>query len=299
VNRLAKLPIIIIAAMLAAFSPAGASDLILDASNPYVEAEIGGVPMRLKVVLDHAPGISLNPDSAARAGLGRGDGAWVEQIGPVKLRGRQAELRLLIAGAPAEAKVRWPDRPTSVDADGEISIDALPFDSVTLERRRAAPQERELAFQTKLHDNHGVHIPFLAGRRRIAARLSFARTRTSAPAAAGAAIAAVHGGALDPEKSYEEIRLGVARPVWPLRLERPIDLGGLAIPLIMVRASDFRGKHRLQRRPEPAAEQIVVTGERSSQDALYRITVGLDVLGRCSAATYVRATGALRLRCAP
>jgi hypothetical protein len=299
VNRFAKLLLISIAATFAAFSPARAADLILQPSDPYVEAEIGGVLLKLKVVLDHAPGITLNPDAAARAGLGRGDGIWVEQIGPVKLRGRQAQLRFLVAGVPAEAKVRWHGGPAATDADGHISIDTLPFDSVTLERRRAGPQERDLAFETKLHHNHGVHIRFLAGRRRIAARLSFSRVRTSAPAAAGAALAAVYGGALDPEKSYEEISLGVARPVWPLRLQRPVRLGGLAIPAIMVRASDFRGKHRLERRPDPAEEEIVVRGERRSQDALYRITVGLDVLGRCSAATYVRATGALRLRCAP
>lgn len=298
-TKAAKLLLLFLAPALAAFSPASAADLVLDGSAPLIQAEIGGVPLRLKVVLDHAPGITLNPDAAARAGLGKGEGEWVERIGPVKLRGRFANLSLVIAGVPAEASVRWPERPSSTDADGEISIDSLPFETVALKRREAAPGEREFAFQTKLHANHGVHIPFLAGRRRIAARLSFSRARTSAPAAAGAAIAAVHGGALGPEKSYEEIRLGVARPVWPLRLERPLQIGALAVPLIMVRASDFRGKHRLERRPEPSLEQIVVTGERRSQDALYRITIGLDVLGRCSAATYSRATGVLRLRCAP
>lgn len=298
-DKLAKLLLLPIAAALTAFSPARASDLLVPASAPYVEAQIGGVALRLKVVLDHAPGISLNPDAAARAGLGRGDGAMVEKIGPVKLRGRYADVRLLLAGAPAEVKVRWHDSMASTDADGLVSMDSLPFDSVTVERRAARPQERDLVFETKLHDNHGVYIPVLTGRRRIAVRLSFSRPRTTSPAAAAAAVAAVHGGALDPEKSHEEIALGVMRPVWPLRLERPLEFGGLAVPVIMVRASDFRGKHRLQRRPEPASEQIVVTGERSSQAALYRITVGLDVLGRCSAATYARATRLLSLRCAP
>jgi hypothetical protein len=41
----------------------------------------------------------------------------------------------------------------------------------------------------------------------------------------------------------------------------------------------------------------VVTGKTPSQPPLYRITVGLDVLERCSSATYTRATGELRLRC--
>lgn len=290
--------LLLVAATVAAASPASADDLVLGASSPYVDAVIGGVALRLKVKLDHAPGILLNPDAAARTGLGRGDGRWVQQIGPVKLRGHHAEVRLLLGGAPAKADVRWHDRAVSTEADGEVSIDALPFERVTLERSRPGPQERDFDFATKLHDNHGLYVPLRVGGRRVAARLSFSNARTSAPAAAAAAIAVVHGGALEPEKSYEEISLGVMRPVWPLRFERPLAVGGLDVPLIMVRGSDFRGKHRLQRRQQPAAEQIVVTGERRSQDALYRITIGLDVLGRCSSATYVRSTGALRLRCA-
>ena len=293
-NRL----LILIVAGFAAASPAAASDLVLRASGPFVDAVIGGLKLRLKVELDHAPGIILNPDAAARAGLGRGDGRWVQQIGPVTLRGRHAEMRLLLGGVPAKAEVRWHGRAVSKEADGEVSIDALPFDSVTLERARSGPNERNLDFATKLHDNHGVYIPLRVGGRRVAARLSFSHARTSAPAAAAAALAAVHGGVLDPEKSYEEISLGVMRPVWPLRLERPLAVGGLSVPLVMARGSDFRGKHRLQRRQGPSTDEIVVTGERASQDALYRITIGLDVLGRCSSATYARATGALRLRCA-
>jgi catechol-2,3-dioxygenase len=67
----------------------------------------------------------------------------------------------------------------------------------------------------------------------------------------------------------------------------------------MARTSDFRGKHKLTGTAERAREgEILVTGRLPSQDPLYRMTLGLDVLERCSAATYVRATGELRLRCA-
>ena len=298
-NRCPRLKLVLLTVALAGSAPAAAADLVLRAaSGPYVDAVIGGTRLRLRVELDHAPAVTLNPDAAARAGL-QGDGKWLEQIGPVKLRGRKQDLRLLIEGTPAEAEVRWHDRKVAADADGQVSIHALPFDSVTIERREAGPGEREVALQTKVHDNHGVYVPVLAGRRKIAVRLSFSRPRTSAPAAAGAALAQVHGGMLEPRKSYEEISLGVMRPVWPMQLATPLRFGGLAVPLLMVRASDFRGKHRLQRRQEEGMEGIVVTGERRSQDALYRITVGTDVLGRCSAATYSRASGVLRLRCAP
>ena len=54
----------------------------------------------------------------------------------------------------------------------------------------------------------------------------------------------------------------------------------------MVRTADFRGSHELAWAEEPSrGEEIVVTGAMASQEALYRITLGLDVLGRCSAAT--------------
>jgi hypothetical protein len=68
----------------------------------------------------------------------------------------------------------------------------------------------------------------------------------------------------------------------------------------MVRTADFRGDHKLalaatQVRPD----EIVVAGKKPSQEPLYRITVGLEALGRCSAATYARQARQLALRCLP
>ena len=281
-------------------APAPPAELILDiASGPYVDAVIGGVPLRLEVQLDHAAAISLNPEAAERAGLGSGDGKWTEEIGPVKLRGRFSEQRLLVAGLPAKAKIRWHQR-VSEEADGLISIHLLPFERVTIARAAANPGERETELGIKVHDNHGVYVPLDFGKRRVAARLSFSRGRTTAPAAAAAVIAAVHGGVIQPERSLEEISLGVMRPVRPLRLQRPLVIGGLAVPMLMVRTADFRGDHELLLAATQSQEgEIVVAGAAPSQKPLYRITVGLDALGRCSSATYRRAARRLILRCLP
>lgn len=284
----------------AAHSPAPAPELVLHAaSGSYVEAVIGGVPLRLEVQLDHAPAISLNPDAAERAGLGSGDGKWTEAIGPVKLRGRFSEERLLLAGLPAKAKVRWHQR-VSQDADGLISVHLLPFERVTVMRGGPVPGERETELAIKVHDNHGVYVPLDFGKRRIAARLSFSRPRTTAPAAAAAVIARAHGGAIQPEKSFEEISLGVMRPVRPLRLQRPLAIGPLAVTRLMVRTADFRGDHKLVLTATKSQNgEIVVAGAAPSQKPLYRITIGLDVLGRCSSATYLREARRLILRCLP
>jgi hypothetical protein len=284
----------------AALAQPAPTALLLDAAaGPHVEANVNGVALRLRVEFDLAPDVTLNPDAAARAGLGRGDGRWRQRIGPVRLDGRMMRHRFLLAGVETRAVLRWHDRPVAAGADGLVSIHALPFDSVTVERRVPAAGEEELSFEARVDENHGLYIPTEVGGRRIAARLSFFRPRTTAPAAAAAVIAARHGGVIGDAAGVEEISLGVPRPVHLLELDRPLRVGGLAVPRLLVRTADFRGAHRLVRRPHDAeGGAIVVTGERRSQDPLYRITLGLDVLGRCSAATYVRKTGTIRLRCA-
>jgi hypothetical protein len=96
-----------------------------------------------------------------------------------------------------------------------------------------------------------------------------------------------------------EIGHGVVRPVRRFRLVQPLRIGNLAIESLLARTSDFRGDHKLILPGATAAPgEILVTGKNKSQFPLYRITVGLDVLERCSAATYRRALAQIRLRCA-
>jgi hypothetical protein len=288
------------ALFLAAAAPARASDLVLDAAaGPYVEALINGVPLRLRVDFDHGRSLTLNPEAAARAGLGNGHGRSIHTIGPVRLPGRFAEMPVTLAGQTTRAKVNWQERAVAADADGVVTPHLLPFDRVTLERRPAGAGERDIVLESRIHWNHGIHVPVRIGKRRIAARLSFHHPRTTAAAAAAAVIIEAHGGALEGARHLEEIGFGVKRPARPLRLARALRIGDLAITRLMARSADYRGKHKLALPSAPVKDSdILVTGRRPSQDALYRITVGLDVLERCSAASYVRATGELRLRCA-
>ena len=279
--------------------PASARDLVLDAGAPFVDAEINGVRLRLKADFDHSLTIRLNPEAAARAGLGRGEGSWTEIVGPVQLRGRTITLPAAIAGATVQAEVNWNDRSATRDADGTISPHLLPYDNVTIERRRPVAGEQLVSIPAALHDNHGLHMPLRLGERRIAVRLSLVRQRSIATAAAAAVIAKHHGGTLGESKSSEEIVFGVVRPVRPLTLAKPILLGPVEVRVLMARPADYRGKHDLPAIGEAGArEGIVVTGRRRSQDPMYRVTLGLDVLGRCSAVTYRRLERQLRLRCA-
>lgn len=284
--------------MLVAAAPAAAQDLVLQpADGATVEAVINGVPLRLKVEFDLLPGITLNPDAAARAGLARA-GGWNERIGPIQLEGSRTEAYLLLAGAVARTDIRWRDLPAAIGADGAVSVHSLPFDSVTVNRAEARPGEREVSYPTRLHGNHGIHHRLKVGRRRIAVRFSLSRPRTTAPAAAAALVAAQQGGRVGNERGFETIVPGVDRPVRTLRLDRPLAIGPLPVAAMMVRTSDWRGSHELAWEEQVSESgEILVTGARDSQEALYRITLGLDVLGHCSAATYRRHTGEISLRC--
>ncbi len=103
---------------------------------------------------------------------------------------------------------------------------------------------------------------------------------------------------LGQERSVEEIRFGISRPARLLRLARPLRIGDLEVSHLMARSADFRGKHKLVRTQAPPSDgAILVNGRVPSQDPLYRITLGLDVLDRCSTVTYDRAGRELRLRC--
>lgn len=288
------------ALLLVAAAPGSAADLVLEAgTGPYVQALVNGVPLRLRVDFDHGRSLTLNPEAAARAGLGAGQGRWTQIIGRVRLRGRFAEMPVTPAGQMTRAKVNWQAVPVAADADGVVTPYLLPFDRVTLERRPARAGERDMVFGSSIHGNHGIHVPVRIGKRLIAARLSFHRPRTTAAAAAAAVILGAHGGALEGARSLEEIGYGVKRPARPLRLDRALRIGDLTIARLMARSADYRGKHKLALPSAPVPDgDMLVTGWPPSQGPLYRITIGLDVLERCSAASYVRATGELRLRCA-
>ena len=288
-----------LAAMPLAHAPALADEIVLYAKDGYeVAAEISGVPLRLKVALDEGEGIALNPSAAARAGLGRGDGKWVQTIGPVKLRGRSADAQLSIAGRKVRTMVRWFERDVAEGADGTITPHRLPFQSVTFRRHPPRAGEREFLFETRFHHNHGIHFPLRLGDQQIAVRFSIARPRSMAPAAAAAVLALHQGGALEEATTWEEIHAGVTRPVQALRLERPLAVGGFLVPKLMARTADWRGRHMLPPTIASASEsEIVVRGVKPSQEALYRITLGLDVLERCSAATYSPRSGRLVFRC--
>lgn len=288
------------ATSLAGAGVAQAQHLILGSGTGHVvNAEVNGMPLRLKVRLDHELAVNLNPGAAGRARL-IDSGKSLMDIGPISLQGRSADTEVMISGRKVEASVRWYDTDAATEADGTISAALLPFQSVTLETAIPVSRSRIIFFKTRRDDNHGIYVPIRGGRRTVAVRFAPDQPSTVALAAAGAVIGREYGGRLGEARTMVDVAFGISRPARQLWLERHLAIGAFTLRALLVRTADFRGGNKLPQTVYSKGEDaIVVTGAVQGQKSVYRMTIGSDVLVGCWAATYARAAKSLVFRCAP
>jgi len=302
---------LLLALLAATAAPAAAADLVLDAQSGFiVPVEIKGVTLRLRVDPAASGLVILNPEAAQRARLTPEirppnsflPGAYPREsyarIGPVSLVGRTRLAPARIAGAPGELRFIWFDREAVDGADGIISLAGLPFEHVTL--RLAAPRagEAETSLRLEFSPEMGLYFPYPLGARAIPIQFSVWRRDNMSTAAAGAILADGLGGAWRGDYGRRTVNFGIDRPVRPMGLARPIDLGGLRVGQFLVRTGDYRGGYVL---PSDTADpdEIVVTGAAQRQTARLNLILGRDQLAGCSALLFEAATRRLTLHCAP
>lgn len=296
--------------MLAALSaPAAASDLVVDAESGFiVRVAINGETLRLRVDPAASGFVILNPAAAERARLrpeikprnthlpGAYPRLSYARIGPVGLTGRTSRTPLLIAGRPADLRIIWFDRDVIEGADGVISVAGLPFDRVTFRLAPARDGETAASLQLAYEAEIGLYYPYAVGERVVPIQFSIWRDDNMSTAAAGALIASAHAGAWRGDYARQTVNFGIARPVRPLGLRRPIELGGLNVSQFLVRTGDYRGGYAL---PADAADpdEIVVTAAGNRQTVRLNLTLGRSQLSRCSALAFESATRRLTLHC--
>lgn len=300
ISRRERLAWTLLATILAAAAPVPSvyvGHLDLDANRPYVTAAINGELFRLRVDLDAQGSVVLNREAARRTNFQRG-GSVTMNIGPVKFTGRFAPATLAMEGRQVPVQVKWFARRAASDADGIISPALLPFESVTLAYDDPVAPSRHLSFITSLEDEAGLHVRVPIGSQVVKVRFS-PREQTVATAAAAAVIADLHGAVWDGDQQRAEIGYGVARPVRPLALAKPLPIGQLSVSRLLVRLADFAGRHELPEEGAPAAapDEILVQARRPTQDAVYRLTLGRGTLAGCYAATVFAAAHDLILDC--
>lgn len=278
-------------------APGAAADLTVAATSNYlIDATVNGQPVHLRVDPE-APGyIILNPSTVRRLGLPRSMSSSETRIGPVRLTGSSKVAQIAIGGVTAKRRLVWIDREAVAGADGLISPSDLPFDHVTFAIR--APRHGEGMFQLPLlfQRGSGLYFPLRVGRAIVPIHFSLLKPDGMATAATGALLAEASGGSWAGEARSEVIDFGVARPVRPFALARPLDLNGLVVRSFLVRTSDNRGNMSLPPEPNADPNEVVVTAA-SRQRAKLQFELGLDRLSECSRLIWDNITQHMTLYC--
>jgi hypothetical protein len=279
-------------------TPAAAADLVLEAGAHFVEAQVNGQPVRLRVDPEASGYIILNPAAVQRAALRPSLTRAVTYIGPVRLTGRTKSTTVTIGARTDERRIIWMDRDAAADADGIISPADLPYDRVTLNLRPPAAGEQAFTLPMTYQRSAGLVHSLRIGEQEIGFKISTANSHTLATAAAGALIAAQQGGAWAGEARAQLVRFSVERPARPFALDRPLMVGGRSMDAMLVRVSDHRGDAALP--PEPLADpdEVVVTAATGRQRARHSVVLGADWLAGCSSVTWDNRTRQLTFSCA-
>lgn len=293
--------------MLAALALAGAADPpeeLVVGGDGIVTAIVNGVPGRLRI--DPAvPALPLLTAAwAERAQLRAGPFAFAYMVGPEQVRGRSAVTQIAIGeGAePRRRRVGWTERPFTAAADGVAGPGGLPQQIVRFVLGPPRPGERTVALTMADEGGlfggwgHSYAIIDLGGAP-LRIRFDPHHPRTLATAGAGVRLAAANEARIGGEVEPVEIAFGISRPVRTLHLGRPLQIGPFAITQLGVRTSDF-GNASSIREEGGDPDEIVVTADRRRNNDRDRISIGADLLARCSSLVFDKPARQIRLTCA-
>ncbi|TMJ18697.1 MAG: hypothetical protein E6G92_02315 [Alphaproteobacteria bacterium] len=289
---------------------ASAADLLLGPESGFtIPVELGGATLRLRVDPAASGLVILNPDAVARARLtpemmrGRPGipGQYIRpsyaRIGPVALAGRTRAVTARLAGQALRIQAIWFDRAVIDGADGLISPALLPYDSITFRLGAARAGESAASLALDFVTGLGLYFPYPLEGRALPVQFSLWKPSSIATAAAGALLAQARGGAWAGDPGRRAVSFGILRPVRPMQLRRPLDLGFARVGLFLVRTGDYGGGLALPAETEADPDEIVVTAARAAQVARLNLVLGADQFAACSSLRYQRAERRLTLIC--
>jgi hypothetical protein len=274
------------------------------AADGIVPATVNGVPGRIRI--DPAvPSLALlSTRWANEAQLRPGPFAFGMMVGPQQVDGVTAVGRIGVGdgGEVRRRRIGWTRLPYTEAADGVIGPGGVPQNVIRFVLGPSQPGERTVALP--LADEGGMfggwghsYALIELGGERLRVRFDPHHPRTLATAGAGVRLAQAFDGRVAGEVEPVTIAFGIARPVRTLRLGRPLQIGPLAIAELGVRTSDF-GSAGSIREEGGDPDEIVVTADRRRDTDRDRITIGADLLSRCSAIVFDKRRREVRLTCA-
>lgn len=284
--------------ILAALALAGDAPFVVTGDRT-VDARVQQQPARLR--LDPgAPSMPVfNPDFATRAGFRSGWIGTMAVVGPVRVHGQSAVIRLDLGGGEFKRRATWFAAPFTRGADGVVGPGGLPQPRIRYDMHPPQPGERRVALPLADFGAAGMGVRIPAGERTIDVTFTMESAPSLATAVAGAAIAGSHGGKFDREPENMDIQLGVVRPVRHLALATPFAVGPLALSEMMVRTGDFGSAGAIPdaNAPPPDPDEIVVTGEKKQKPRRVKLAIGSEALARCSSILFDKPARTVTLSC--
>ncbi len=283
-----------------------------------IAATIDGKPVSLRVD-PAAPGLPLVTTATAErltlraGGLGIGLGY---AVGGQSVMQHTTVRPMTLGDAPVKRRIGYPGRPKTVAADapwvgrayaavadGTIGPGALPEPVVRIALRAPGAGERTVALP--LVDGGGMFGRFsgefaqiVVGGVPIRVRFDPYHPRSTVTANAATLIAAAQGGTLSGTAEPVEIAFGISRPVRTMTLATPLGVGPLSLTRLGVRTGDVGSAAAI---PDadvvPDPDEIVVTAKGKRDPKRDRLTLGADVLDRCSAIVFDQTAKQVRLTC--
>lgn len=261
-----------------------------------------------------APGlVLLTPEYAAAAGLKGGGMLGVDVaylVGNDRVIGRTAVARFALDGArPGKRRIGWTARPYAMGVDAVIGPAGLDEPVVRFVLGPARAGERTVALPMAptgwlFGSWFGLRAQVAVGADTLLVSFDPDHPRTVANALAAQRLAAVLGGRFTGPASPQEIAFGIERPVRPMALARPLAIGPLAISALGVRTVPDRAGGTTAHIPEadaplappPDPDEVVVTAKRKKPRP-GMLTLGADLLGRCSSLVFDKPAREVRLTC--
>jgi hypothetical protein len=278
---------------------AHAADLTLESGTGHIiPVDVNGRTLMLRVDPGASGFIILNPGAAKRAGLKGSLVGLRVPIGPITLRGQTNRSKVGVGGVVSRMRVAWADRDVFAGADGLISPEAMPYETVTLKISPASPSAKTIDLPVSFLTSEGIHVRIKVGNEDVITRFSTVNPWTQATASAGAHIASEFGGYWKGPARRQVIKFGIERPVRPMALLRHLSLRGLSLDNFFVRTNDNRGSFVLPSDNPPDSDEIVVTAKvKSKQPRRLALIIGRDRLATCSSLTYRRLMKRMVLVC--
>ena len=207
-------------------------------------------------------------------------------------------------GKGQAADPRWVGRAYTDVGDGSIGPGSLPEPVVRI--LLGAPRLGERTVALPMVDGGGLlgrlsgsFAQIMIGGQPIRVRFDPYHPRTTVTANAATLIAQAQRGTLAGITAPVEIAFGIARPVRMMTLAIPLLVGPLAVSTIGVRTPDVGSAAAIPDADAapPDPDEIVVAAKSKRNAKSDRLTIGADLLDRCSSIVFDKPARQIRLTC--